>query len=144
LGNARQPHAFIAEDRLHPHFRFHEPPSYWVYAGWFNRKYKRHGQLFQNRYKSICFPAEKGKPVKATDGFMENGISEGKRPDLTGGGLLRSIDGWIGLKNFRKAGIRVKGDERILGDSDFVETVLASAREALNAANKMKKSIDSS
>jgi len=23
------------------------------YAGWFNRKYKRHGQLFQNRYKSI-------------------------------------------------------------------------------------------
>ena len=23
------------------------------YAGWFNRKYQRHGQLFQNRYKSI-------------------------------------------------------------------------------------------
>jgi len=23
------------------------------YAGWFNRKYKRHGQLFQNRYKSF-------------------------------------------------------------------------------------------
>jgi putative transposase len=23
------------------------------YAGWFNKKYKRHGQLFQNRYKSI-------------------------------------------------------------------------------------------
>ena len=23
------------------------------YAGWFNKKYRRHGQLFQNRYKSI-------------------------------------------------------------------------------------------
>ncbi|ETR70102.1 MAG: hypothetical protein OMM_09067 [Candidatus Magnetoglobus multicellularis str. Araruama] len=23
------------------------------YAGWFNKKHKRHGQLFQNRYKSI-------------------------------------------------------------------------------------------
>jgi REP element-mobilizing transposase RayT len=23
------------------------------YAGWFNRKYRRHGQLFQNRYQSI-------------------------------------------------------------------------------------------
>lgn len=44
---------------------------------------------------------------------------------------MRSIGGWTGLKDFRKAGIRVKGDERILGDSDFVETVLGSAREAL-------------
>ncbi len=23
------------------------------YAGWFNKKFRRHGQLFQNRYKSI-------------------------------------------------------------------------------------------
>lgn len=23
------------------------------YAGWFNKKYHRHGQLFQNRYKSV-------------------------------------------------------------------------------------------
>jgi putative transposase len=57
--------------------------------------------------------------------------SIGKRHDLTGGVLLRSIGGWTGLKNFRKAGIRVKGEERILRKSDFVETVLASAKEAL-------------
>ncbi len=29
--------------------------------------------------------------------FVENGILEGKRPDLTGGGLLRSIGGWTVL-----------------------------------------------
>ena len=28
------------------------------YAGWFNRKYRRHGQLFQNRYKSILCQQE--------------------------------------------------------------------------------------
>ena len=43
--------------------------------------------------------------------------------------MLRSSGGWIGLKEFRKAGIRVKGDERILGDSDFVENVLKAADE---------------
>jgi len=39
------------------------------YSGWFNKNYKRHGQLFQNRYKSILcqedpylkeFPSENG------------------------------------------------------------------------------------
>ncbi|MDY7036020.1 MAG: hypothetical protein SV375_07650 [Thermodesulfobacteriota bacterium] len=63
--------------------------------------------------------------------FVKKGISEGKRPDLIGGGLLRSIGGWTVLKKFRKAGIRVKGDERILGDSDFVENVLKSSEEVL-------------
>jgi putative transposase len=55
----------------------------------------------------------------------------GKCPDLVGGGLLRSSGGWWGLKDFWKAGIRVKGDERIPGDSDFVEKVLKIAGEAL-------------
>ena len=159
------------------------------YAGWFNRKYKRHGQLFQNRYKSILcqddpylkelvryihlnslraglvkdlktldrfpwcghsvlmgkseqpwqnidyvyrlFSVRQKEARKKYRDFVDKGISDGKRPDLTGGGLLRSIGGWTGLKDFRKSGIRVKGDERILGDSDFVETVLASAKELL-------------
>ena len=63
--------------------------------------------------------------------FVFKGIAEGRRPDLTGGGLLRSLGGWTAIKGFHKAGIRVKGDERILGDSDFVENVLKSAEEAL-------------
>ncbi len=70
--------------------------------------------------------------------FVEKGIAEGRRPDLTGGGLLRSFGGWTALKGFRKAGIRVKGDERILGDSDFVENVLKSAEEALEEKYELK------
>ena len=157
------------------------------YAVWFNKKYRRHGQLFQNRYKSILcqediylkelvryihlnplraglvedmksldkykwcghsvlmnkaseewqnidyvyklFSGKKRLAIKGYRAFIEKGISAGKRQDLTGGGLLRSIGGWSVLKDFRKAGIRVKGDERILGDSDFVENVLKAAEE---------------
>ncbi|WDN87978.1 hypothetical protein BuS5_00946 [Desulfosarcina sp. BuS5] len=72
---------------------------------------------------------------------MEKGISAGKRQDLTGGGLLRSIGGWSVLKDFRKAGIRVKGDERILGDSDFVENVLKAAEEEFEQKYELQTSV---
>jgi len=70
--------------------------------------------------------------------FVEKGILDGKRPDLTGGGLLRSTGGWTVLKGLLKAGIRVKGDERILGDSDFVKNVLKSAEENLEQKYALK------
>ncbi len=62
----------------------------------------------------------------------------GKRPDLTGGGLLRSSGGWTGLKDLLKAGIRIKGDERILGNSEFVEDVLKTTEESFEKKYKLK------
>ncbi len=62
--------------------------------------------------------------------YVQKGISAGKRPDLAGGGLVRSSGGWHVLKGLRKAKAYMKGDERILGDSDFVEAVLQSCQEA--------------
>jgi len=166
------------------------------YAVWFNKKYRRHGQLFQNRYKSILcqedpylkelvryihlnplraglvedmkkldkhpwcghsvlmnktkqawqnvdyvyglFSEEKRMARTRYRVYVEKGIVDGKRPDLTGGGLLRSTGGWAVLKGLRKVGIRVKGDERILGDSDFVENVLKSAEEELEQKYDLK------
>ena len=61
--------------------------------------------------------------------FVEKGISEGRRSDLTGGGLIRSSGGWAAVKAKRRARIFEKSDERILGDGDFVEEVLSAARE---------------
>jgi hypothetical protein len=55
--------------------------------------------------------------------FVETGITDGRRNDLTGGGLLRSAGGWSMVKTLRRSESRMKGDERILGDGDFVETV---------------------
>ena len=48
-----------------------------------------------------------------------------KASALTGGGLVRSAGGWAEIKALRRAGIKVRGDARILGDGDFVERVLA-------------------
>ena len=61
--------------------------------------------------------------------FVEKGIVEGKRPDLVGGGLIRSLGGWSAAKALRKAGERIKGDERILGDGNFVQDVLNGCRQ---------------
>ncbi|MBU1056318.1 MAG: transposase [Proteobacteria bacterium] len=166
------------------------------YAGWFNKKYRRHGQLFQNRYKSILcqedvylkelvryihlnplraglvsslgeldkylwcghhvlmrspketwqninyiygfFSEKKREARKMYRDFVGKGISLGNRPDLTGGGLLRSSGGWTALKESRKAGIRLKGDERILGNSDFVENVLKSSEESFKQKYELK------
>jgi len=63
--------------------------------------------------------------------FVEKGISQGRRLDLTGGGLLRSAGGWKEVKALREEKVYQKNDERILGDGDFVRGVLASAQEAM-------------
>jgi REP element-mobilizing transposase RayT len=63
--------------------------------------------------------------------FLEKGVALGKRPDLSGGGLIRSAGGWEGVRELKKERIFQKSDERILGDGDFVEDVLRSAEESM-------------
>jgi REP element-mobilizing transposase RayT len=157
------------------------------YAVTFNRRHRRHGHLFQNRYKSVLCEEEAylqelvryihlnpfraglvkglrelgsypysghsvlmGKKKRAWQdrdyvlryfgqtereakkryvSFVSKGIEEGSRPDLVGGGLLRTVGGWKGLKDLRDSGERVRGDERILGGSEFVERVLRESDE---------------
>lgn len=72
---------------------------------------------------------------KAYEVFIAEGVGQGKRDDLTGGGLLRSAGGWRAIKSAREAGVFLKSDERILGDSDFVENVLHSADEEMERKN---------
>ena len=69
--------------------------------------------------------------------FVVKGIDKGRRPDLVGGGLLRSAGGWEQLKAARAAKIYLKGDERILGDSDFVDQVLIHAGEEWERRNDL-------
>jgi putative transposase len=150
------------------------------YAVSFNRRHKRTGQLFQNRYKSIICQEDAyfaelvryihlnplragivsslpeldrfaysghsaimgrkerpwqetasvlllyGHDRKAYHTYMNEGVSQGRREDLSGGGLVRSLGGWSEGKNLKQ---RVKGDQRILGDSEFVMTILKEAGE---------------
>jgi len=61
--------------------------------------------------------------------YVRKRIGAGRQPELVGGGLLRSSGGWAVLKAMSKARIHLKGDERILGDSDFVNDVLSGQKE---------------
>jgi len=152
------------------------------YATQYNRRKKRNGYVFQNRYKSILCDADTYlleliryihlNPLKANlvetlselkhyrwtghAGLMGNhiqswqsreevlelfgrqpkrarmqylkfiseGMGEKNKRDFSGGGLVRSCGGWDSLKFLRKEHEVRIGDERILGDSDFVASVL--------------------
>ena len=166
------------------------------YAVTFNRRHRRTGHLFQNRYKSILCQEDPyllelvryihlnplrsglvgsmnelngykycghssllgkrrndwqdtntvlqlfGKRVSSARkhylAFVEKGLSMGRRSDLTGGGLIRSTGGWKQLKASRSLRIHIRGDERILGDSDFVESVLAEQGERLEQRYRLQ------
>ncbi len=58
-------------------------------------------------------------------------VSVVKRPELVGGGLIRSLVGWVPAKTLRGTKDRIKGDERILGDGNFVQAVLESCQQQL-------------
>jgi REP element-mobilizing transposase RayT len=70
--------------------------------------------------------------------FMLKGIQKGRRPELTGGGLIRSYGGWSMVKSLRRANMHLKSDERVLGDSEFVEWVLKVADESLEKKYHLK------
>ena len=103
-------------------------------------RYCGHGQLmgkFQNDWqetKSVLtlFANRVSTARGRYRTFLETGVAAGRRPDLLGGGLLRGTGGWQAVQGLRKDAARKKSDERILGDSEFVEEVLARAEEALH------------
>lgn len=155
------------------------------YAGAFNRRHRRLGHLFQNRYKSILVEAEPYlaelvrylhlnplraglvKNLAALEGFpwcghgallgriarpwqtvaevlaqfgptvrvarrryrefVAAGATQGRRPDLQGGGLIRSMGGWEQVAALRRGREAWAADERILGSSDFVEQMQREA-----------------
>jgi len=70
--------------------------------------------------------------------FVGKGAFGGRKPELVGGGLIRSVGGWSALSGLRRMNIHFKSDERILGDSDFVETVLNSASETMTKRYRLK------
>jgi len=158
------------------------------YAGAFNRRHKRVGHLFQNRYKSIVVEEEPylrelvrylhlnplraqvvptlraldrfpwaghsallgyrpcpwqatgavlqqfgptlARARKAYRAFVVDGVPLGRRPDLQGGGLLRSLGGWRAVASLRRGREAYGGDERVLGSAEFVEAVRGTLQAA--------------
>ncbi len=72
--------------------------------------------------------------------YVKKGIDQGRRPELVGGGMVRSLGGWSAIKKLRLKGQdRVKGDERILGDSEFVTTLLSDANDKFERRYELKR-----
>ena len=87
-------------------------------------------KAWQNAPKVLGFFGKRiSSARKHYRGFIERGIAKGKRPDLIGGGMIRSAGGWTAFKAKSRQRVHLKGDERILGDSDFVKNVLNETRE---------------
>jgi len=55
--------------------------------------------------------------------YVEKGIPQGRRPELVGGGLIRSLGGWSAVFALRGRGEKQASDTRILRDSEFVQEV---------------------
>ena len=89
-------------------------------------------------YVLTLFGKNRSRARRQYRGYVENGIALGKRPELTGGGLIRSLGGWGQAKALRKTGTRLKSDERILGESGFVEQVLSAANERMDRRYQLK------
>jgi putative transposase len=80
------------------------------------------------------FGKKEGPSRRHYNAFVEKGMVQGNRKDLSGGGLIRSARGWEGVKELKKDRIFQKSDERVLGDSGFVERVLKEAEERWRCA----------
>ncbi|SPD74481.1 conserved hypothetical protein [uncultured Desulfobacterium sp.] len=169
------------------------------YAVNYNRRHKRHGHLFQNRFKSIiceddpylleltryihlnplragivqdlaelrtyrwcghssimgmvkrewqdndivlsCFGRRRKRAIEKYENFVEGGIKAGNRPELVGGGLIRSLGGWSQVLSLRRAGSKIFSDERILGNSEFVKNVIVDAEKKIKETLRLKKKV---
>ncbi len=159
------------------------------YAIWFNRKHRRSGHLFQNRFKSIVcekdpyllelvryihlnplraqvvksvqeldrypwsghsalvgkhpndwqekeyvlgqFSPDRKKAIRIYHEFLSEGKDWGRRPELVGGGLIRSLGGWSQVLSLGRKRGEIEHDARILGSGDFVQAVLQEAEEKI-------------
>ena len=63
--------------------------------------------------------------------YVRSAINDGHRPELVGGGLIRSQGGWSAVKAMRRSTDRELGDERILGSGEFVERIIKEAESQI-------------
>jgi putative transposase len=77
--------------------------------------------------------------------FVAAGIPQGRKPELQGGGLVRSLGGWSAVQELRRGRESYTSDERILGGSDFVAALLneiEGQRRPIRSAPALDEIID--
>jgi len=85
------------------------------------------------------FRSKREKAIQAYREFMDAGKGLGHRPELVGGGLIRSMGGWSKVLSLREKGEPMAYDERILGDGDFVQAILEETDQKLARQIRVRK-----
>lgn len=99
----------------------------------------------QREYVLRQFSEDRRRAILAYRRFMEEGKDQGRRSELVGGGLIRSLGGWSQVLSTRGNKERVEHDARILGGGDFVADILREADKNLKRQLRLgerKASID--
>jgi putative transposase len=86
---------------------------------------RRKSEWQDSDYVLSWFGRNKGDARKAYRRYVQEGIEMGRREELVGGGLIRTLGGWSQVISLRQSGDRILCDERILGQDEFVERMLA-------------------
>jgi REP element-mobilizing transposase RayT len=86
------------------------------------------------------FGSTRRKAMNEYRRFMQEGFGQGRLPELTGGGLIRSKGGWSQVLSARRSGQREESDERILGSGDFVNSILKEIEEKATHQLKLRRS----
>jgi REP element-mobilizing transposase RayT len=85
------------------------------------------------------FGEKRRKALNEYRRFMAEGMELGHVPELTGGGLIRSLGGWSQVLSQRRKGQKVETDERILGSGDFVSAVMQETEERQLRQTKLRR-----
>lgn len=88
------------------------------------------------------FGKSEGTARRAYRDFVKEGIPMGRRPELVGGGLMRSQGGWSQVMSMHKRKVRELSDERILGPGDFVERIIEEAERNFQRSFKNNLSVN--
>ena len=86
-------------------------------------------QQWQDVNTILAYFGKGKKAVEKYEEFVKEGAVQGRRPELVGGGLLRSQGGWSQVLSLRRKGIKVGSDERILGGDEFIQRLMSEAEE---------------
>ena len=100
---------------------------------------RRRNDWQETGYVLLRFHEERRRAIRGYRKFMEEGKGEGRRLDLEGGGLIRSLGGWSQVLSLRDSREDVAHDARILGGGDFVGEVLREADGNLRRQLRLKE-----
>jgi hypothetical protein len=75
------------------------------------------------------FGTHRREAISRYESFVGDGVEQGRRPELAGGGLVRSAGGWFQVLSLRRKGVRMASDERILGGGSFVERLMEEVKD---------------